>query len=51
MTPGEYASLRHEAVRLPDEGGYCLGRAEMNPAVFWKFVDEMLERCLPRVLW
>ena len=47
----EYLNLRRVATVLRDNGGYDLGRAEMNPVIFEEFIGYVLDNDLPPVIW
>jgi hypothetical protein len=38
-----YRKLRHEAVKLPDRGGYELAKGEMNPIIVERFAELLVE--------
>jgi hypothetical protein len=51
MSIDTYLALRNRAGSLPDLGGYRSHAAEMNPAIFERFVDEVKNAGLLGVIW
>ena len=51
MSVDAYIALRNRAGSLPDLGDYRIGAAEMNPAIFERFVEEMKNAGLLGVIW
>lgn len=51
MSEGRYLELRRKATVVPDEGGYCLEQAEMNPEIVRMAVAKVLSEGLPRKMW
>lgn len=42
-----YIELRHKALVLRDNGGYCLGLGECNPVIFEEFVEFLFDGFQP----
>lgn len=51
MFEAKYLTARRGAKILRDGGGYALERGEMNPVIFEDFVEEVLDRNIPPVIW
>lgn len=51
MSLDQYLALRNKAGCLPDLGNYSLGAAEMNPAIFERFIELLRASNLPSVIW
>ena len=51
MNPRTYYELRREARKVPDEGGYSLQDAEMNPGIIRMVVAKVVDEDLLRKMW
>ena len=51
MSIDAYLALRNRAGSLPDLGDYRSHAAEMNPAIFERFIEEVKNAGLLGVIW
>lgn len=52
LSLGKYIEMRTKSLVLKDVGGYDIGKAEANPAIFEEFVGDVLDNeSLPPVIW